>query len=272
MITDRFSSENLLMSVCGHLLLVAIMITSFIVVVDRAKLVSPDRIEIMEIDLDSVKVSGDESILYNVNPEEEPEPEPAQEEKAKQVEPVVKTEKQEPEEVQEEPIETPSLVEEKPEPVVEEIVEPEEKEEKKEEVKEEISKDETKEEAPNPKKKKTVVRVNREVVSLNRTLTVSVVDALRVAMTRCWTIDSSHEGIENIRAVAHLTMRKNGTVRDVWFESAAREQSDPAFAYVLQTIRRAIEVCQPFRMLPANEFDKWEKIQLTFYPSQGKVM
>ena len=61
-------------------------------------------------------------------------------------------------------------------------------------------------------------------------------------------------------------------VRDVWFESAARAQTDPAFAYVLDTIRSAINVCQPFKMLPENEFDKWEKIQLTFYPTQGKVM
>lgn len=253
-IADRFSSENLLMSVCGHLALIAIMITSFVVVVDRAKMVAPDRIEIMEIDLNTVRVSGDETILHNVNPDVEPEP--AAEEQPK---PVEQPKVEEPVPVEEEPIETPTLVEEKKEPV-------------QEEVKQEENKEEPKEEAPKPKKKKTVVRVNREVVSLDRTLTVSVVDALRVAMTRCWTIDTNRQDIENIRAVAHLTMRKNGTVRDVWFESAAREQTDPAFAYVLETIRRAIDVCQPFKMLPPNEFDKWEKIQLTFYPTQGKVM
>ena len=146
----------------------------------------------------------------------------------------------------------------------------EEKPEKKPEVE---KKQESKpvEKAPTAKKKR-VVRVNREVLSLDRTLTVSVVDALRVAMTRCWVIDTKRPDIANIRAVAHLTMRKNGTVRDVWFESAARADTDPAFAYVLDTIRSAINVCQPFRMLPEGEFSKWEKIQLTFYPTQGKVM
>lgn len=246
------------MSVCGHLVLVAILVTSFALVVDRAMLVAPDRIEILEIDLNTVKVSGDDTILHNVNADvsveaEEPEPAPAQE--SKEPEPV-----DEPE--MEEPITEPSLVEEKvvaPE-VPEPVIKPVETEEKTEEKKEE------------PKKKKMVVRVNREVVSLDRTLTVSVVDALRVAMTRCWTIDTKRSDISDIRAVAHLTMRKNGTVRDVWFESAARAETDPAFAYVLDTIRSAIDVCQPFKMLPVNEFDKWEKIQLTFYPTQGKVM
>ncbi len=250
---NRFSSENLLMSVCGHLVLIAIMITSFVVVVDRAKTVAPDRIEIMEIDLSAVHVSGDETILHNVNLNVEPES--ITEEQTKVIE---KPKNEEIEPVEEETIETPSLVEEKSEPIKEES----KQEEKKEEIKEEQK----------PKKKKMVVRVNREVVSLDRTLTVSVVDALRVAMTRCWTIDTMRQDIEDIRAVAHLTMRRNGTVRDVWFESATREQTDPAFAYVLETIRQAIDVCQPFKMLPVNEFDKWEKIQLTFYPTQGKVM
>ena len=63
---NQFSSENLLMSIGGHLALVAIMITSFAIVVERARLVAPDRIQIMEIDLNDVVVSGDETKLYNV--------------------------------------------------------------------------------------------------------------------------------------------------------------------------------------------------------------
>lgn len=257
---NQFSSENLLISICGHLALLAVMITSVSVMVNRAKLVTPDRIQIMEIDLNDVKVSGEETKLYNVGQVTKTEPDAKK--PAPKAKPDKKEEKaEEPEKVE---LEKPTLVEEeKP------------KEEKVEEKKEETKKDEEKskpvEDAPVPKKKR-VVRVNREVLSLDRTLTVSVVDALRVAMTRCWVIDSKRPDISDIRAVAHLTMRRNGTVRDVWFESAARAENDPAFAYVLETIKSAINTCQPFRMLPTNEFDKWEKIQLTFYPTQGKVM
>lgn len=268
----QFSSENLLMSIGGHLALVAIMITSFAVVVNRARLVAPDRIQIVEIDLNDVVVSGDETKLYNVGdvqPQKEEEATPAPVAKPELVEPQI--DKEEPEEIE---IEMPTLVEEKqpePEPEPEPVVEEEKKEPEK---KAEPEKKESKpvEPAPAAPKKKKVVRVNREVLSLDRTLTVSVVDALRVAMTRCWVIDNKRPDIADIRAVAHLTMRKNGTVRDVWFEGAARAENDPAFAYVLDTIRTAIDVCQPFRMLPEKEYSKWEKIQLTFYPTQGKVM
>ena len=124
---------------------------------------------------------------------------------------------------------------------------------------------------PAPKKKR-VVRVNREVLSIDRKLTVSVVDALRVAMTRCWNIDTTRSDIADIRAVAHLTMSKNGTVQRLWFESEALAETDSAFAYVLDTIREAISVCQPFKMLPVDEYEDWRQIQLNFYPTQGKVM
>lgn len=232
------------MSVCGHLVLLAIMITSFTLVINRAKLVAPDRIQIVEIDLDSVVVSGDETKLYNVGvPEqkEEKKPESAPEKKEQEVE---KTE-----------IKTTTLVE-----------------DVKKEVKQDSSDTKTEKKNENAPKKKRVIKVNREVLSLDRTLTISVVDALRVAMTRCWVIDNHRPDIADIRAVAHLKMRKNGTVQDVWFESAARAETDPAFAYVLETIKDAIDTCQPFRMLPVNEYSKWQDIQLTFYPTQGKVM
>lgn len=241
------------MSVGGHLLVVAMLVTSVVIIMDRAQLVAPDRIEIMEIDLNNVKISGDETKLQNVNADVAPER--VKEEKPKpKPQPEPEPEKEEPK-----PIEEPSLVEE-PEP------EPEKEDKKPEPVEEKKV-----EPAPAPKKKR-VIRVNREVMSLDRTMTVSVVDALRVAMTRCWVVDTTRSDIGDIRAVAHLTMRRNGTVRDIWFESEARAETDPAFAYVLETIRDAINVCQPLDMLPANEFSKWEKIQLTFYPTSGKVM
>ena len=249
---NHFASENIGFSVLGHLmLLVVVVFVSEVVLPETERFVAPDRIQITMIDLSKVRVSGDETILYNTNVKEEPD-----KTKAQDKDPEPKPEPIKAEETKQQ-IESTSLIsEEKP----------------KEKAKEEPKQDEKKpDEAPAPKKK-TVVRVNRNVLSLDRTLTVSVVDALRVAMTRCWNIDTTRSDIAGMRVVAHLTMQKTGMVSDVWFESAARAETDPAFAYVLETIRNAINTCQPLRMLPPNEYDKWKKIQLTFYPTQGKVM
>ena len=102
-------------------------------------------------------------------------------------------------------------------------------------------------------------------------MTVSVVDALRIAMTRCWNIDADRPDLEGIRAVAHLQMFQNGRVRSMWFEGQTRADTDPTFAYVFDTIRHAIDTCQPFNMLPREEFESWRTIRLTFFPS-GKVV
>ncbi|MDR2770361.1 MAG: hypothetical protein LBB08_02835 [Rickettsiales bacterium] len=128
--------------------------------------------------------------------------------------------------------------------------------------------------ADRKKKPETVmkeIKVNREMRRLDRTMTVSVIDALRVAMTRCWQIDSERHDLAGIRAVAHIKLWRNGKVQSYWFEQAARADRDPAFAYVLDTIMRALEACSPFSMLPRGEYEKWKSVQLTFFPTAKSV-
>ena len=246
---QHFISENFGFSILGHLVVLGLVVFLADVVISRAdRFVAPDRIQITMIDLSAVRVSGDETVLYNTNTTTKA-PDAETKKDTKTPEPVAADDKPQ-------KIESTTIID----------SEKNDKPDKKDDAKTDKSDD-----TPAPKKK-TVVRVNRNVLSLDRTLTVSVVDALRVAMTRCWNIDTKRADIDGIRAVAHLTMRQNGTVSDVWFESAARAETDPAFAYVLETIRSAINVCQPLRMLPANEYAKWKQIQLTFYPTTGSVM
>lgn len=242
-----FNSENILMSVFGHLVLLACLVFSFSVVIERAKLVTPNRVQIVEIDLKNVKISGDETKLQNTDvPEADKN---AKKDNDTKIKPKQSDEKIE--------IKQPTMVE----------------NEQKDLTKKETKKDDTKktENKPVPKKK-TVIKVNREVLSLDRTMTISVVDALRVALTRCWNIDTSRDDMDDIRLTAHLKMLPTGVVSRIWFESEARAANDPVFAYVLDTVKAAIRTCSPFSMLPRNEYDKWKDMTLTFYPGQGKIM
>ena len=61
----QFESENFLMSVFGHLVLIALITLSMSFVVERAKNVSPNRIEIIELDLKNVKITGSKTKLQN---------------------------------------------------------------------------------------------------------------------------------------------------------------------------------------------------------------
>ena len=102
-------------------------------------------------------------------------------------------------------------------------------------------------------------------------MTVSIIDAFRISMTRCWHIDQTRPGLEGIRAVVHIRLHPNGRVQSYWFEEATRADRDPVFAYVLDTIKMAIDACQPFSMLPRNEFEQWQSVQLTFFPTAKVV-
>jgi len=243
----QFNSENFLMSVLGHLVLLAVLVFSFSVVIERAKLVTPNRVQIVEIDLKRVKISGEETKLQNTSA-------PQVDKQAKE-DKVDKTKQ--------------NIVEEKKELKQPAMVENEEKTLIKENTKKTDSKKEKTTPAP---RKKTVVKVKREVLSLDRTMTVSVVDALRVALTRCWNIDTTRDDLEDIRLTAHLKMLPTGVVDRIWFESESRAQTDPSYAYVLDTVKAAIRTCSPFSMLPRSEFKVWQNMTLTFYPSQGKIM
>lgn len=243
----QFQSENFLMSVLGHLVLIFVMMISFSVVVERAKLVTPNRIQIVEIDLKNVKITGDETRLYNTNPIQ-----PEKDEKIDK-----KTREDKNTEIKKIDLKQPTMIEN------------ESKDSNKEKT---VKKDEKKVEDKPVPRKKTVVRVNREVLSLDRTMTVSVIDALRVALTRCWNIDTTRPGIEDIRLTAHIKFLPTGVVDRLWFESESRAETDADFAYVLDTAKSAIKTCSPFSMLPRNEYEKWRDTTVTFYPTQGKVM
>ena len=243
----QFESENFLMSVCGHLVLFAVITLSLSVVVERAKTVSPNRVEIIELDLKDVKITGAETKLQNTTVQ--PVKNEAKADKKDDIKPVIPDEKV--------VLKQPTMIE----------------NESKTLTKENPVKNDVKKPEPTPApRKKTVVKVKREVLSLDRTMTVSVVDALRVALTRCWNIDTNHPDIEDIRLTAHLKMLHTGVIDKIWFESESRAESDPAFAYVLDTVKEAIRICQPFSMLPRKEFETWKDITLTFYPSKGKIM
>ncbi len=204
----EFLLENIGLSTIVHLIVVAMLLTSFIFATDDI-VVAPERMKIIDIDLSSVKITRDKTIVAgDVTPVNA----------AKEVGQGESNEK---------------VVEKKP-------IQP-----------------------------NKVMMVNRTSAPLNRTMTVSVTDALRVAMTRCWHIDSMRPGLENVRIVAHMSLSREGRVNSVWFDEESR--NDSAFLYALDTVKMAISVCQPFSMLPTEMYDVWSSVRLTFYPATGSI-
>ena len=228
---DKFSSENFLLSILGHLLIASFMIISISFAVKKVKNITKDRIEITEINLSNIQISK-ETELYDVKSEEKKE-----EKITNKKEELIKKEKIK-------DIKDTSFIDE--------------------------SKDIKNKKEINKIEKRTIVKVNRQ--SVTRTMTISVLDALRTSLTRCWVIDLEKFDLSDVRIVAHLKMDKNKYIHDVWFESASLADTDSAFAYALETVKSALKTCQPFSILPSSEYDTWKTIVLNFYPLSGKIL
>lgn len=201
--------ENSGLSVLVHLLLVAVMITSFAVA--RETIVAPPRPKLMQVDLSQVKVSREKTTANSTDEKSKTEESPRGQGKDKT------------------------------------SVKP----------------------ASKPVKK--IVAVQRDKEVLNRHVNVSVSDALRIAMTRCWQIDTSIAGLEEFNVSAHLTMSLGGWVRDLWIENEAGLNDGGTGSYVLESVRAAIQNCQPFSMLPDTDFEAWKNVKLNFFPAEGAV-
>ncbi|MDR0319776.1 MAG: hypothetical protein LBH81_03495 [Rickettsiales bacterium] len=201
-----FSSENFTGSVLAHLVIAAFMLTSF-VLSEPMKIVAPEQMKIMDIDLSQVKISKDKT-RANARDTVRAESPKGQGDKSKPAAPA---------------------------PIV-----------------------------------KTVA-VQRDSAPIARVVNVSVVDALRIAMTRCWHIDTTIPGLEDFNLSAHLTMGRGGFVRELWIENESLFNDFGTGAYVLDTVRAAVAECQPFSMLPDEDFDSWKSIKLNFFPQRGSV-
>ena len=253
------------MSLFGHLGVAALIIGSLAVVTTRMLTVAPDRVQIMEIDLSTIKITKDLTELYNLETIDLPRPEEKTTTKQVEVPPPTQKSSNAPPVPQPEskPIEAPTVID-----IGDDEPAPPPPPQKKDDPPKPAAQKPANENAQRSLTRQTV-RVNRD--TLTRTMTISVVDALRAALTRCWVIDTDRADISDLRIVVHLTMFDTGMVRDMWMEEVEREEIDTGFAYAAETIRTAIKVCQPFSMLPKSEFEEWKTIQVTFYPKTASV-
>ena len=84
---SAFLSENFLVSIAGHLGIVALLITSFAVLNPMDQVVMADHVQIYEIDLTRVEIKGNETLVFNTETPEAKtdEPEQKKEKKTKEI-------------------------------------------------------------------------------------------------------------------------------------------------------------------------------------------
>tara|TARA_R100000365_G_C2739906_1_gene68648 strand:- start:1243 stop:1737 length:495 start_codon:yes stop_codon:yes gene_type:complete len=95
------------------------------------------------------------------------------------------------------------------------------------------------------------------------TLTQSEQSALAAAMRRCWTPPPGALSVPGLTVRVLVTFNRDGSVSATEIRSALTDDLMRSTAFAAQ---RAVERCGPYTMLPAEKYDSWRQVDVTFDP------
>ena len=105
-------------------------------------------------------------------------------------------------------------------------------------------------------------------------LTISEMDALAGRLRACWNLDPGAMGIEDMIVEIKATLNQNGTVRSVEIVDNGRYNRDSHFRSVADSAKRAVYICQPYKILAdkyAEKYDEWRDLLLRFNPMDASI-
>lgn len=101
----------------------------------------------------------------------------------------------------------------------------------------------------------------------DQALTQGEIDAIRRQIERCWNVPVGVRGIESMQVRLRIAMNRDGSVARVGIEDQARMAADPAFRTVAESAQRAVLSCQ--LALPAEKYEQWREMVMTFHPKDA---
>jgi len=92
--------------------------------------------------------------------------------------------------------------------------------------------------------------------------------ALRAHLKTCSILPKSVTPSDNVRIVLRVALRKDGTLAaEPLLIEASASAKGPA---LMRSAMDALEKCQPYAMLPADRYDQWRMLDLSFAPKDFK--
>ncbi|MDB5410031.1 MAG: energy transducer TonB [Rhodospirillales bacterium] len=102
---------------------------------------------------------------------------------------------------------------------------------------------------------------------LGSQLTVSEKDLVIQQIQQCWNVPAGAKDAQNLIIDVHIDVASDRTVTNVQIVDQSRYNSDPFFRAAADSAKRAVlnPRCSPLK-LPADKFDQWKSITLSFNP------
>ncbi len=124
------------------------------------------------------------------------------------------------------------------------------------------------EEKPQPKRQTAAASPasSQPIAPLGPKLTTSEMDAVVQQIGRCWNIPAGAKDAHDLVIDIRVAMNPDATVREAHIVSTDR-MGDPFYRAAAESALRAVRNpdCSPLK-LPADKFDQWQTMTLTFNP------
>ena len=97
-------------------------------------------------------------------------------------------------------------------------------------------------------------------------LSLDDVAAFKTHLRKCWRPSAEISAGEKVRAVVRVFLSREGALsgEPVLLEASA-SRSGPQ---LVATAMRALHACQPYSFLPADKYEEWRLLDITFSPQE----
>jgi hypothetical protein len=116
-----------------------------------------------------------------------------------------------------------------------------------------------------------VAQETRKGIGAQNAFTMDLKDALLTQMRQCWNVPVGAPHPEKLIVQIRVFLAPDGSLAEPpQLEPATRSAvaADPYMRTAAEAALRAINVCEPYKHLPAERYDTWREIVMTFDPSK----
>lgn len=121
---------------------------------------------------------------------------------------------------------------------------------------------------PGPQKQLATGPQKTEAVGEASDMTANYQALISSQFTRCWNQDLGAKGAESFIVVVHVELNPDGSLSSQPYieNQAAVDLGGPGYQVAAQRALRAVRVCNPLRMLPADRYSEWREGSYRFDP------
>jgi hypothetical protein len=125
--------------------------------------------------------------------------------------------------------------------------------------------------APTPPPEAQVAEAPQKGLGAQTASTLDLRDALLSQIRECWNVPVGAPTPEKLIVQVRVFLARDGSLAQPPLlepQTRAAAASNPYMRTAAEAALRAVNVCEPYKLLPADRYDAWREIVMTFDPSR----